>query len=310
MNQTSKTYMDEALTWCAFVLGPIAIMADHSKEHGGHVSSTRRLRAAQGFCYLKVHQSQAHWQQEVHAYEQWRDAFGDHAPRLLAARDTAPYALVVTELPGQIAENMTLQPTQERALWHAAGAALVALHELESGDYFGPCRRDGSPAAGEGERDASQYVAGRLQTQLDQAISSNYLNDEELATLRAAHTLTPAFAGERPTACHRDYCAANWLVNEDGDWSGVIDFEFAHWDVRVTDFSRDPNWNWMHRPDLLAAFFAGYGRSPTATEEKQLLVTRAEYALGAIIWGTEHAFYGFAQEGHDALAYLKPLLNP
>ncbi|MEZ4644198.1 MAG: hypothetical protein R3E31_15945 [Chloroflexota bacterium] len=39
---------------------------------------------------------------KVHAYEQWRDAFGDHVPRLLAARDTAPYALVVTELPGQI----------------------------------------------------------------------------------------------------------------------------------------------------------------------------------------------------------------
>ena len=117
--------------------------------------------------------------------------------------------------------------------------------------------------------------------------------------------MIPAFAGERPTPCHRDYCAANWLVNEQGTWTGVIDFEFAYWDVRVADFSRDPNWAWVQRPDLVTAFFEGYGRPLTPQAEQQRLVAYAEYALGAIVWGRDFAFYGFEREGHEALIHLK-----
>jgi Ser/Thr protein kinase RdoA (MazF antagonist) len=120
--------------------------------------------------------------------------------------------------------------------------------------------------------------------------------------------LTPAFDGERPVPCHRDYCAANWLVRPDGTWAGIIDFEFAHWDVRVADFARDPHWNWIHRPDLIDAFFEGYGRSLTPAEEQQLLVARAEYALSAIVWGRDHAFHGFEWEGRVSLAHLASLL--
>ena len=89
----------------------------------------------------------------------------------------------------------------------------------------------------------------------------------------------------------------------------MIDFEFAYWDVRVADFSRDPDWGWIHRPDLVEAFFQGYGRSLTPREEQQLLVARADYALSAILWGRDNAFFGFEREGREALAHLAPLLT-
>jgi hypothetical protein len=98
-------------------------------------------------------------------------------------------------------------------------------------------------------------------------------------------------------------------VSKEGTWAGVIDFEFAYWDVRVADFSRDPDWSWIRRPDLVEAFFEGYGRLLTPTEEQQLLVAHAEYALGAILWGHDHAFYGFEQEGRESLAHLASLLK-
>jgi 8-oxo-dGTP diphosphatase len=223
-------------------------------------------------------------------------------------RDQAPLALVVSELPGQILEGMRLPASQERAIWRAAGAALVALHELGPGECFGPCLRDGTCAEAF-PQDATEYVAKRFGSQIERAIQAGYINDAELAAVRAAYERIPVFAGERPLPCHRDYCAANWLVSQEGDWTGVIDFEFAYWDVRVADFSRDPNWSWIRRPDLVAAFFEGYGRSLTPAEEQQLLVAHAEYALGAILWGHEHAFYGFEQEGREALAHLASLLR-
>jgi hypothetical protein len=88
-----------------------------------------------------------------------------------------------------------------------------------------------------------------------------------------------------------------------------MDFEFACWDVRVADFSRDPGWSWMRRPDLCDTFLDGYGRPHCTAEAQQLLVSHAEYALDAILWGHDHTFYGFEQQGRSALAHLVSLLR-
>jgi Ser/Thr protein kinase RdoA (MazF antagonist) len=248
-----------------------------------------------------------HWHNEVYAYEHWAGAFDGAAPTLWAACDQPALALVVSELPGQILEDQSFPPARERATWCAAGAALVALHDRGPGARFGRCRRDGAYTEAL-PVDARDLVAGRLERDMERAVAGEYIDEQELATLRAACELIPAFAGEQPTPCHRDYCAANWLVDAAGAWCGVIDFEFAYWDVRVADFSRDPDWNWIHRPDLIAAFFEGYGRSLTSQEEQQLFVAHAEYALGAILWGRDNAFYGFEREGRESLAHLATLL--
>ncbi|HLF91069.1 MAG TPA: phosphotransferase [Anaerolineales bacterium] len=255
-----------------------------------------------------MHQTESHWHNEVHAYEKWAGVFGDFAPRLLAVREEAPCALIVSELPGQIVEHTPLALVQEQSVWRAAGAALAVLHDFAIGDRFGPCLRDGSCAEAF-PQNAREYVSQRFKRQIDRAVPGGYISDDELGTLHAAFDLVPAFEGERPVPCHRDYCAANWLVNTDGVWTGVIDFEFAYWDVRVADLSRDPNWCWIGRPDLIEAFCEGYGRSLSPLEEQQLLVAHAEYALGAILWGRDHAFYGFEREGHESLAHLTSLLN-
>ncbi len=308
MSIAPQSEREAAVAWYASVLGPVEVLADFSNTHGGHESSTHRLRTREGFCYLKVHQTASAWNNEVHAYECWAGAFGAFAPRLLAVRDVAPLALVTSELPGQIVEDLPLPPTQERALWRSAGAALVALHDPGPGECFGPCLRDGSCAEIH-PQDAVEYVARRFNAAIEKARRGRYVSDEELATLRAAYARVPAFAGERPTPCHRDYCAANWLASHEAVWAGIIDFEFAYWDVRVADFTRDPNWSWFRRPDLLESFLDGYARPFTPAGEQQLLVAHAEYALGAILWGRDFAFYGFEHEGHESLAHLARFLK-
>ena len=112
---------------------------------------------------------------------------------------------------------------------------LPALHNIGQHDYTG----DG----GDTEviaQNAREYVAGRFKSQIARAIHGEHVDEDELATIQAAFDLMPAHEGEHLCPCHRDYCAANWLVGENGAWTGVIDFEFAHWDwdVRVADFSK------------------------------------------------------------------------
>lgn len=300
---TDSHALSTLLAWCAANLGPVHVLSEHSRQHGGHESATYRLHSGAGFHYLKVHQSCVHWHNEAHAYAHWARAFDDRAPRLVAVHDVEPLALIISEVPGEIVETARLSLAQGRAAWRAAGVALVALHHLTTGSCFGPCRRDGSCAGG-ASITAEAYVAEKLERQIARAVTGGYLHAGELPLLEAALANTAVFAGEQPIPCHRDYCAANWLVNADGEWSGVIDFEFAHWDVRVADFSRDPDWSWMRRPDLAEAFYEGYDHTVAPVATKQLFIARVEYALGAIVWGRDHAFFGFEAEGHAALAQL------
>ena len=300
--------MEDVLNWCASVVGSFEVVSDHSRSHAGRRAAASRLHTSSGYCYLKMHRDQADWDSEVHAYEQWATAFGDFAPHLIGVRDEKPLALVVSELPGRILEEVRLTAFQECAIWRAAGQALVKLHGLAVGEYFGPCRRDGTPV-GKPIYEAKEYVTACLEDIARRGSRSGYLNGAELAIVRDVRALVRAFEGERPVPCHRDYCPANWLVTGDSTWAGVIDFEFAHWDVRVADFTRYPDWNWIGRPDLVAAFFDGYGRSMTPQEEQQRLVAHAHYALTAIVWGSENSYYGFADEGRRAVRHLGQLLG-
>lgn len=303
MESTPEIAQKDLLGWCESVLGPFEPEADFSREHPGQRAAVHRLRTRTGSCYLKIHRGPVHWASEVHAYEHWAPAFGAFAPRLLGVREVEPLAILISALPGAVLEGVRLPVALEQAAWRSAGQALASLHNLARGDFFGPCRREGSPL-GAPITDAREYVTTCMEDWLERGLRGGFLTPDEQAVLRAARVLIPAFEGEPALPCHRDYCPANWLVLPDGSWSGVVDFEFAYWDVRASDFSRYPSWDWIARPDLGAAFSEGYGLSPSPAQQEQIHFARLLYALGALVWGMENAYYGFAEEGRQALRIL------
>jgi aminoglycoside phosphotransferase len=298
--------LEEALAWCTSVVGPCEIASGDRRFHGRTLVC--RLHTASGSCYLKIHRERSFWENEVHSHGQWAPAFGAFAPRLLAVHEDEPLALLTSELPGTVLQKVQLAHEQEQRVWHDAGRALAGLHRLARGTCFGPYTGDAActkPAA----RDAVAYVTAEIDRLVEAGLRGNYLDAREQAIVRTVQGLVSALEGEPPVPCHRDYGPDNWLVTEEGAWSGVIDFEFAHWDVRVDDFARYPNWEWIERPELLEAFFQGYGRSLTSREEKQCLVARTQYALSAIVWGRENAFYGFEAEGRRAIEHIGGLMG-
>jgi aminoglycoside phosphotransferase len=299
---------EQLLSWFDAALGPCEILADHSRAHPGQRSAAFKLRTARGECFVKIHLEQPAWEQEVYSYEHWASAFSVHAPRLLAVRDEPPLALAISALPGRILEESHLSEVQQTEVWRAAGAALRPLHALGSNDWFGPCRRDGS-CAGAPSFEAVAYVTGQFDDLERRGRQGGFLSSQEWAIVQAARGLIPAYAGERPVPCHRDYCPANWMVSPGGEWTGVIDFEFAYWDVRAADFTRNPAWDWLHHPNRLAAMLAGYGEPLTPRFEQQLLAAHALYALVAIVWGEENDYHGFAGDGRQALQQVGQLLS-
>lgn len=288
------------MRWCEEVLGRIEVLDDATREHAGNRASVLRLRTADGDYVLKRHRDGQHWQSEVHAYENWAAACGESAPRLIAVRDEEPRALLITALPGLPIEGRVLAPQAERAVWRSAGGALAKLHSLARGEYFGLCDRSGAPA-GSMYADARDHMRASFDEWIERGERVGCLRSDERTIVLRAQERIGAFAGERPSACHRDFCTANWLVTDDGAWSGMIDFEFAYWDVRTADFSRFAEWNWIARPDLFDALVDGYG---WMIDRDQLFVSRVLYALSAVVWGCEVSYLGFAQEGREALEIL------
>ncbi len=298
----AQNKLTEVIQWCASILGPVEILTDESQQHAGQRASTYRLRTPMGACFLKFHRDPDHWENEVHAYEHWAPVFGSFAPRLLAAREIPPLAIVITEQPGTSLLRARLPAVRAREVWRSAGQALAGLHHSAAGTFFGPCHRDGTSAGASG-LDAVEHVSSEFEDYLERGQRIGCLRQNDQAIVRAARQLTPAFAGEPPRPCHRDYCPPNWLV-KNGSWSGVIDFEFSYWDVPSADLSRFPNWNWSLQPDRYAAFLEGYGFTHTPRQEQQLLVSQALYAFGALVWGMENAYFVFAREGRRALKLL------
>ena len=69
--------VDQLMAWCRSIVGPFEIVSGKQRPDGR--SPTSRLRTSSAYCYLKDHEQQEVWEQEVHGYEQWAPAFGGFA---------------------------------------------------------------------------------------------------------------------------------------------------------------------------------------------------------------------------------------
>ncbi len=294
---------DERLAWCRSVLGPCERLGDDERIHGR--ASVLGVQTPTERFYAKFYTDPSDWVREVHGYEQWAQGFGCATPHLVAVSSSDPLAILVTALPGTTARDADLGFAARLDVWRHAGQALLPFHAQAQGEFFGPCRRDGSPE-GEYVTDGADYVEREFVRLEREAAEAGLLNGDEAALVVKARRRVSVFADEPPVPCHRDYGPDNWLVLPQQGLTGVIDFEFSAWDVRAVEFSRYPHWEWIDQPSLVDALLSGYGwQHPPAHWPAQLGVLRVQYALGAVVWGTANSFFGFAAEGHRALALLQ-----
>ena len=243
--------------------------------------------------YLKQHKQPRKFQQEVYAYQNWTLHLTG-VPKLVAIHK-GPHALLLSAVPGVLAQEVETGEVREREVYRRAGAFLRQLHDLPFEDTDPLPLADALLKRSEAWTKRGEGVLGLrtvdwVRGQLEEAV--NIIRQR----------------GWTRVPCHRDYTARNWLL--DGDDVYVIDFEHAKPDLFLSDFEKLFSEVWLRRPDLQEVFFEGYGRSLTNEEAGILKRLAAHGAFITVVWAREHRDAAFEQQGREVLERLRGGLGP
>jgi Ser/Thr protein kinase RdoA (MazF antagonist) len=259
---------------------------DHAESHVWELWT-----AAGETLYLKQHRQARKFRQEHHAYTAWVPALPRVTPTLVGARQGEPYALLMTAVPGTLAERVPLSHAHEVKLHRQAGSFLHALHGLPY--------EDADPVS------LADAFVQRMAAWLPRVQEIVDRHDVDWVVARMHETL-PLLESYRRVPCHRDYSPRNWIVNQQERLElYVIDFEHSRPDLALLDMERLWAGPWHTRPDLKDAFFEGYGRGLSDDEEQVLERLAALGALTTIGWAHEHGDAPFEQYGRELLARLQ-----
>jgi hypothetical protein len=274
---------DDLLGACGRILGPVTLVADMSWPHGDNTVCEVADRRGRSWI-AKAVRNRDGYERELHALRRWAPALGPGAPDLLAA-DDAHQLLIMASRPGHLAEGTAAET--DPAVHEQAGRLIRRLHDAE-------------PPVADAE------VAGRTARNLEIWISrGSHLLAAGDAGFSREQVRPLAALGPVPTVpCHLDNQPRNWLVDDAGTVS-LIDFGVCKQDVWVRDMGRLYVQQWMDRPGLRAAFYAGYGRTPTAADLAVLRCYLAYSALTTVVWAHEHDDPDFEAQGRRTLAALR-----
>jgi hypothetical protein len=277
----------EAMGACERILGPVRVVADLSWPDSAN--RVTELRDLAGRPWIAKTVEPALYQRELYAMQHWAPALGDAAPALRAADDKLRL-LIMSRLPGMLAEGTAAE--FDPGVHEQAGRLIRLLHDAEA------------PRA-------------------DTGIGAATVRKLEYWIERGAHLLSPediqfAWDQVRPMATagpltivptHMDNQPRNWMASDDGSVS-LIDFGGCKRDVWIRDMQRMYFQQWLARPDLRDAFYAGYGRTPGEADLRLLRRYLAYSALSTVVWAHEHNNPGFETHGRRMLCDLRAGRTP
>jgi aminoglycoside phosphotransferase (APT) family kinase protein len=255
-------------------------------SHPGGNARTLRIHGSASTAVLKTYRSARTFRQELRAYRDWVPALAE-TPRLIDHRREPPPALLLQALPGEPVSSASLPVEAERRLHGRAGRWLRALHAV-------PFRDPDPVPLEEGYR--------RRILAWDEATVESI--DAELRGWlhERLHDLPSRLRGASRVPCHLDFEPRNWLVDEDGRWVGVIDFEHARPDHPLADLARLAAYVWPARADLARGFLDEYG-APSGAADVGAVDRLALFEVARrLAWATDHGDANLIRSARAALA--------
>ncbi len=269
--------------------GPVQF-EDRSRTFGrAHVVWRVSTHSGEAF-FAKQHESPLHFGRALMAHERWFPEL-KHIDSLAlphaVAVDYDLHLIVVKEIEGQIVDNVS--PHDQLIAMRLAGRILRAVHDVDD-------------RLNQGDSEAAHRAMAVKYT----GILPGEVSAEEEAWIRSIASDTSIFRHARAVPTHGDFSPRNWILQsaECGPVLGVIDWERARHHAWIHDIVRMMHDYWAREPAGRDAFFAGYGRTPSDAEERQILWSSALMAGASVAWARTFGDRHYEQLNRDLLARL------
>ncbi|BDH15345.1 aminoglycoside phosphotransferase family protein [Streptomyces hygroscopicus] len=256
----NKPFPDDLRAWVDRFLPGVEQVTDVSWPRSS--SRVWRVAAGSSAAFVKVSPSETDYDREVIGYAFAARALADHEAPWLMAADPDLRAIMSTPLPGQVVRGLPLEAGVELRVHELAGRLLRRWH-----DHSTPATEQDRQAVRTSMREQAQEAAACLES------TARHLDGEQRNLVEAASWGLPGMAEKLPLVFqHGDYSTRNWLWDANRGHLGLIDFAMAHHGPAVEEFVWLCGAVWAVRPDLKAAYLAGYGRPLSSAEERLLLL--------------------------------------
>lgn len=283
---TDKPFPPDLREWVANNLPGLDEVADVSWPRGS--SQVWRVVAGPTAAFVKLSPTALDFDREVVGYAYAARILADHeAPRLLAA-DVGLRAIMSSPLPGNVVRGLPLDRGVELRVHEDAGRLLRRWH-----DQSDPASEQAREAVRAAMREQAREAAVCLES------TAEHLSAEQRALVEAASRELPELAEQLPLVYqHGDYSTRNWLWDAESGHHGLIDFATAHHGSAVEEFVWLCGAVWATRPDLKAAYLAGYGRPLSGTEQRLLRLLTVRLGVSYLNTGLVKQRGDLVERGH------------
>ncbi|MEU8759860.1 aminoglycoside phosphotransferase family protein [Streptomyces sp. NPDC048659] len=252
-----------------------------------------RVPTAESEAFVKLSPSPEDYEREVAGYAYAARVLApQEAPRLLAAHPGLR-AIMTSLQPGSVVRGLSLSREEELRVHERAGNLLRRWH-------------DASAPASQRDRDSTRASMDGRASEAAACLeaTAGYLDDEQRSLVECVAHGLPQLAEHLPVAyLHGDYSTRNWLWDPLLGY-GVIDFEMSAHGVVIEEFVWLRGAVWAPRPDLRTAFFTGYGRTLSDTEERALCLLTARLGVSYLATGLSRRNPVLIERGHLVLDRL------
>ena len=258
------------------IIGDFEILNDHRKD-SARTGVAEVLTGDGRRLFVKIHSRLSRFNPEVYAYKNWIKSIESYAPALVADFfDSDIFGIITTPVEGKsVNEAQITDDDVLLRIYYEAGQLFRKMQSNTRGTFFGIPKANGTPFDENAKTNPVEYIYDSIEKLAKIMFDNEILDYSYMPLIESCLANCDIFKDDYPTPSNWDLSQNNWMVDDNGIFTGFIDFENMLWSLPLGSFAVIQERYTFDKPHLLDSFYCGYGlerNELTALKQKILSV--------------------------------------
>lgn len=286
------------------LIGEFEIIKDYRDDSSR--TGVIEIKAQGKRMFIKIHNRLSRWSAEVYAYQNWMKVLSPYVPTLLNTFKGESLGIIISPIKGRTVNEYEIKDMKKLSnIYYLAGKLLRKLHESFKGTYFGTPAVDGTPFEANVPTNPEYYIASSMKNILQSGYDSHIFDNSDKKLVEWCIKNCDVFKGSLPVPTNWDFSPQNWMVDENGVFTGLIDFENMLWGIDVDSFGVIIERYTYDKPSLRQACFDGYGLENNSENQLKIFIASVKVGIADVCYGSNTNNERFERTGKYLLNKLK-----